>query len=98
MAPFVLGQDQSFVEGDKLKAELAALAEARDTDPAALPKDDSLIHQLWMKHWQRPPSSNQPVSKEERERIGEELKPILEAIQKQFKSEPSPERFPKPPG
>lgn len=98
MAPFVLGQDQSFVDGDKLKAELDALAEAKDTDPAALPSDDSLIHQLWMKHWKRPPSSNRPVSDEERERIGEELKPILEAIQKQFKSESSPERFPKPPG
>lgn len=96
MAPFVLGDDQSFVDGEQLKVELDALAEARKSDPAVMPGEGSLIHRLWTKHWQRPPASNRPMSDEERERIGKEMKPILEAIREQAKRQPS-DRFPSSP-
>ena len=96
MAPFILGQDQSFVEGSDLKAELDQLAKCRKADPTAMPQEDSLINGLWMKHWRRPPASHVSLSDEERERISIEMKPILEALRQQ--AQPiSQGRFPRSP-
>ena len=94
MAPFVLGDDQSFVDGEELRAELDALAKGRETNSDATPREDSLIHRLWVKHLNRLPDLNRKLSNEELERISEECKPILQAIQQATRQEPS-ERFPK---
>jgi hypothetical protein len=97
MAPFILADDQSFVDGEELKAELDALEEAKKSDPTAVPREGSLIHGLWLKHCGSAPAPHVPLSDEERKRVSEEFKPILKAIQEQAKSRQPSERFPKSP-
>lgn len=96
LASFALGEDQSFVPGDTLLHELRSLAEQRHlskTEGAAdvrrtesvEPGEASCIRALWVRHLGafRPQSSRQRrLSDDERRRIMEEVRPIVEAMQR----------------
>lgn len=94
LTPFVLGEDQTFVERGDLQIALKQIAEARVTDPDAEPDDTSLICGLWKKHWKKPPPKAQrkTVSEEGNKRIMKSARPIIEALQEQERH--SGPRFP----
>jgi hypothetical protein len=96
MAPFILGSDQSYVEGKELRLELNQLAESRKSDSDVFPPEDSLIGKLWLKHWKRAPAPDRKLTEDEIRRITEEARPFLEALREQPASEPSKSNFPKP--
>jgi hypothetical protein len=85
LAPFVLQDDQRFVYRDELPQALNYMVTARRDEPDAEPAEDSLIRQLWLKHWKKPPppAVSRHLSEEESTRIMESLKPIMEAIREQ---------------
>lgn len=94
LVPFILHDDQSFVDRqemqDALKAMIAAREKAADSEPDA----ESLIGRLWIKHWGKLPrqSARTPISEEDSKQMMEKYKPIVEALQEQ-KREQGP-RFP----
>ena len=94
IAPFLLREDQSFVERQDLQKALIEMVAARLDAPDAEPTENSLIRQLWLKHWKKPPpqARRQPISVEESKRIMESVKPIIEALREQEKK--SGPRFP----
>ena len=94
IAPFLLREDQSFVERQDFQKALIEMVAARLDAPDAEPTENSLIRQLWLKHWKKPPpqARRQPISEEESKRIMESVKPIIEALREQEKK--SGPRFP----
>jgi len=98
LAPFVLQDDQSFVGHDELRESLNEMAAVRKDAPDAEPGEDSLIRQLWIKHWKKPPppSVRPSISEEESRRIMESVKPIMDAIQEQEQAAQPRPRFPVP--
>jgi hypothetical protein len=94
IAPLALRKDQSFIDGQELRKALIEMAEARQSAPDADPAEDSLIRQLWSKHWKNPPppAVRRPISEEESKRIMESVKPIIEVLKKQAR--PPEQRFP----
>jgi hypothetical protein len=94
LAPFVLRADQSFVERQEMHTCLKAVVAARQESPDVQPEEGSLIHRLWINHWNRPPSNpiGRAISEEESRRIMESVKPIVEALEEQEKR--SGPRFP----
>ncbi|MCH8824570.1 MAG: hypothetical protein IH984_13800 [Planctomycetes bacterium] len=96
LAPLVLKEDQSFVKRDTMHQALKELVEERKESSQAEPNEQSLIKELWIKHWGRfvPQTTTEPVSAERSKKILEELKPMMEAIQEESnKASPQP-RFP----
>lgn len=85
LAPLVLRHDQTFVERGDLQLDLNRVAEARGINPDVEPGEKSLIRELWMKHWKKPPPKalRKSISEEECKRIMESVKPIMEALQEQ---------------
>lgn len=85
MAPLILQSDQSFLRRDELQSSLAELTKARNGNPDSEPEDESLVRELWLKHWKRPPTkpSTQTHSKEDTKRIMDSLRPIIQAIREQ---------------
>ena len=68
LAPFVLRADQSFVDGQDMQKSLIEAAAARKDAPNAQPEDNSMIRQLWLKHWNKPPpqpAEGRAISKED---------------------------------
>lgn len=98
LAPFILQDDQSFVERDDLQKALNHMAAARKDRPDAEPEEDSLIRQLWLKHWKKPPppAVRQTISEEESTRIMESVKPIMEALREHEQKTTTNPRFPVP--
>lgn len=102
LASLVLGDDQSFVGLADLRQALDDVAARRDVAQTADeratigPDENSLIQALWKRHWGRsvPKPGENSISKERREKILEELKPIIAAMQKAKETEPKDRRFP----
>lgn len=96
LAPLVLKVDQSFVKRDAMHQALKELVEERKESAQAEPNEQSLIKELWIKHWGRfvPQTSTEPISEERNKRIMEELKPIMEALQEESRKAPQQHRFP----
>ena len=96
MAPLVLENDQSFVTRDEMQQALHVLVAARKESSKAEPGDDSLIRNLWVKHWGhfRPSSSSPSISEERLKTILKEIKPMIEAMEEQSRKAPPPRRFP----
>ena len=94
MAPLILQSDQTFVGSQKMRGALVELATARNDAPNSEPGEDSLVRQLWLKHWHTSPSQavSQPRSEAENKRIMNSLRPIIESLREQ-ESVPGP-RFP----
>lgn len=94
LAPFILQADQSFVDREAMQTCLAETAALRKTTPERQIGETSLIRQLWLKHWRRPPSQGvrPTISEEENRRIMESMKPIIETLREQEKR--SGPRFP----
>lgn len=94
LVPFILQDDQSFVDSQELRESLNEMAAARKDTPDVEPGEGSLIRQLWVKHWKKPPppAVRPPISEEDSKRIMESVKPIMDAIREQERK-PGP-RFP----
>jgi len=82
LAPLILADDQTFVTSCDFQRALNELATARVSDPVANPADDSLIHQLWLRHCQRTPifTRRQAISEEQNNAIMEHVRPIMDAL------------------
>jgi hypothetical protein len=80
LVPFVLRNDQSFVERQDLQKALMAMAAARQDTPDAEPGDDSLIRRIRLKHWNPSQAMRPPVSEEESKRLTESIEPIMQAL------------------
>ena len=96
LAPLVLKEDQSFVTRDRMQQALKELEEARKESAQAEPNEQSLIRELWIKHWGRfvSQTSTKPISEERSKKILEELKPMIEAFEEQRRNDPPQPRFP----
>jgi hypothetical protein len=96
LAPFILQEDQSFVARDELQAALQEMAAAREDDPKAEPVEGSLIRELWLKHWKKPPppAVRPPISEAQRTSIMESVKPIMESLREHEQNVQPRPRFP----
>ena len=99
LAPFILQEDQSFVDRQEFLDSLNVVATSRKDAASAEPGEDSLIRQLWLKHWKKPPpqAAHPTISEKESQRIMESVEPIMEAIREQAERDqerPSGPRFP----
>ena len=84
LAPFILNDDQSFVDRQEMQESLKKMVAARKIAADSEPSDDSLIYHLWMKHWGKPPQHiSRNISDEESKQIMERMKPIIEALREQ---------------
>ena len=85
LAPFVLQDDQSFVDRDDLQKSLSEMAALRTNASDAEPGEGSLIRHLWLKHWKKPPppTVRRQISEEESKRLMESVKPIMDALREQ---------------
>lgn len=85
LAHLVLRDDQSFVERAELQQALSQLVEARAKAADAELGEESLVRQLWMKHWKKAPpqTMRRSISEEESNRIMEAVRPIMETLQEQ---------------
>jgi len=94
LAPLILQDDQSFVDRQNMQNALNEMVEARRKAPLAEPGENSLIRQLWLKHWKKPPpqSVRRAISEEESKQIMESMKPIIETLREQVRQ--SGPRFP----
>lgn len=92
LAQDVLAEDQSFVHRDDLRQALRQVAEdrvaPRELEQGQLaeivPKEDSLIRKLWIKHlghWpDKPPGVLEPISQERDLELKKKLQPWTEAL------------------
>lgn len=96
LAPLILGPDQSLVTREEMQGALNHMVAAREAAPAAEPEQDSLIRNLWMKHFGRPPSQVRwtPLSEEESSKFVEKIRPMIEAAEEQARRQPPTPRFP----
>ncbi len=94
LCPVVLQSDQSFVRQNDLRTALCELAEARTKSSNAVPREGSLIRELWIAHRRKPPMSadRRPLTEQERNQLMEAMKPIVDVLQNQEMSQPR--RFP----
>jgi hypothetical protein len=83
LAPLILRNDQSFVDGQEMREALNAIAVARKTAAESELRENSLIWKLWQKHWGKPPrrAMHTAISDEESQRIMEQMKPIIESLE-----------------
>lgn len=96
LAPLILEGDQTFVEAGDMRQTLTELGAERERSPDVEPSEDSLIRQLWNRHWKKdpPPARRTPISQEDSERIMKEMQPILDAISTSQRSTDPNRRFP----
>ena len=96
LAPFVLQEDQTFVDGQEMQESLKALTAARKGAVDLEPCEGSLIWKLWQKHWGKPPrrAIGRLISEEESKRLMEQVKPIIESLEKETQVRPPGLRFP----
>jgi hypothetical protein len=94
LAPFILHDDQSFVDRKEMQDGLKAMVAARKKVADCEPGEDSLIGRLWVKHRGKLPvrATQKSMTEEESKRLMETIKPIIEVLREQ-KREQGP-RFP----
>ena len=92
LAPLVMFDDQSYLKKDDLRLALTAISKSRETGSVSPLPDDSLIRQLWVKHCKVMPPAEQPLADDQRKRVMDSVRPILEAIQGM--EDPGGPRFP----
>lgn len=98
LAPLILEQDQSFVPFAEIHKSLNDLASERESDTEAEPAEDSLIHNLWQKHWKKEAINSRrsrPITKEQSEAFMKEVRPIIDALESAKDAAEQKPRFPK---
>jgi hypothetical protein len=95
LAPLIHTNDQTFLIASRLQNSLAEISLKHETDTDAVPSENSVIGELWLKHLNRLPSANTHLepTDEEYEKIMKTARPIFEVLRQREKESPS-RRFP----
>ncbi len=96
LAPLILSDDQSFVSSTDFHKALNDLVATRESDPDAEPSDESLIQDLWRRHWKKEAKlpRRRPFSEDQSRSLMEAVQPIMDAIKNIDRGDEEKRRFP----